>query len=203
MRKSTLNMLLVLVLMYAFGISKKLHAQTTKQPITVEWIYSDSSSTLTVLPRFFCFENNTALLLDRRQAREKREFEIYNPKTGKIKKALDQEKALTSLNALLSENGAWEALDWPQSIDKQGRSVVYLIGQDIFLLDLQKSEFQRITETEAGEKNVNFAPDGNMLSFVRDNDLFVYDLKQKTEKRLTTDGSATLMNGTVSWVYWE
>lgn len=72
MRKSTLNMLLVLVLMYAFGISKKLHAQTTKQPITVEWIYSDSSSTLTVLPRFFWFENNTALLLDRRQAREKR-----------------------------------------------------------------------------------------------------------------------------------
>ena len=42
-----------------------------------------------------------------------------------------------------------------------------------------------------------------MLAFVRENDLYIYDLAANREKRLTSDGSDTILNGTVSWVYWE
>ena len=30
-----------------------------------------------------------------------------------------------------------------------------------------------------------------------------YDIPGKAEKRFTEDGSKTILNGTVSWVYWE
>jgi hypothetical protein len=47
------------------------------------------------------------------------------------------------------------------------------------------------------------SPDGKKVAFVRDNDLYVYDLAAKKETRLTSDGSETVLNGTLSWLYWE
>jgi dipeptidyl-peptidase-4 len=41
------------------------------------------------------------------------------------------------------------------------------------------------------------------LAFVRENDLYIYDLERNREKRMTFDGSETTLNGSVSWVYWE
>ena len=38
---------------------------------------------------------------------------------------------------------------------------------------------------------------------MRGNDLWVLDLATKAETRLTSDGSDTILNGTLSWVYWE
>ena len=38
---------------------------------------------------------------------------------------------------------------------------------------------------------------------MRSNDLYVYDIAAKKETRLTSDGSDTLLNGTLTWVYWE
>ena len=47
------------------------------------------------------------------------------------------------------------------------------------------------------------SPDGQRVAFVRARDLWVYDVSSKTETRLTADGSATVLNGGLSWVYWE
>ena len=38
---------------------------------------------------------------------------------------------------------------------------------------------------------------------MRANDLWVYDLVSGEETRLTSDGSSTVLNGVLSWVYWE
>ncbi|HET7458472.1 MAG TPA: DPP IV N-terminal domain-containing protein, partial [Gemmatimonadaceae bacterium] len=48
-----------------------------------------------------------------------------------------------------------------------------------------------------------FSPDGRSVAFVRDNDLFVTDLASGRETRLTSDGSADVINGTSDWVYEE
>jgi dipeptidyl-peptidase-4 len=70
-------------------------------------------------------------------------------------------------------------------------------------LDLPSAQFARVTTTGAEEGCVEFSLDGRKLSFVRANDLFVYDIGTKVETRLTRDGSETTLNGTLSWVYWE
>ena len=57
--------------------------------------------------------------------------------------------------------------------------------------------------TSQEEKSASFSPDGTKVAFVRDNDLYVTEVMPVREQRLTLDGSETLLNGTLSWVYWE
>jgi dipeptidyl-peptidase-4 len=48
-----------------------------------------------------------------------------------------------------------------------------------------------------------FSPSADRVAFVRDHDLFVTDLPSGEERRLTFDGSETIINGTTDWVYEE
>ncbi len=48
-----------------------------------------------------------------------------------------------------------------------------------------------------------FSPDGRMVGFVRDNNLYVTDVTTGAETALTTDGGENVINGTSDWVYEE
>jgi len=59
---------------------------------------------------------------------------------------------------------------------------------------------------DAPEASLMFAklsPDGTRAGYVRANDLYVEDLASGAITRLTSDGSATSINGTSDWVYEE
>jgi dipeptidyl-peptidase-4 len=48
-----------------------------------------------------------------------------------------------------------------------------------------------------------FSPDGRKVGFVSEHNIFVEDLATKTVKRLTSDGTKKLINGTFDWAYEE
>ena len=52
-----------------------------------------------------------------------------------------------------------------------------------------------------GAVNLTFSPDSTMLAFTRNNDLWVVDIENGKERRLTYDGSDLILNGYASWVY--
>ena len=54
-----------------------------------------------------------------------------------------------------------------------------------------------------GAVNLSYSPDSTKLAFTRANDLWIVDIASGKEIRLTTDGTATIMNGYASWVYYE
>ena len=54
-----------------------------------------------------------------------------------------------------------------------------------------------------GAVNLTYSPDSTMLAFTRDNDLYIYDIASRSERRLTFDGSDLILNGYASWVYYE
>jgi dipeptidyl-peptidase 4 len=174
-----------------------------KQEMTVEWIYSKEAARATTTPLYVWLRDSTAILYDHRKPEQERSFEKYNPQTNRREPMLDAQKALESLRALLSKEEMPEGLPWPTAFDATGRFAVYEFGGDIYLLNLAGAQFQRLTKTESEEKSVSFSPDDASLAFVRDNDLYVYDIKENKERRLTLDGSETTLNGTLSWVYWE
>jgi dipeptidyl-peptidase-4 len=47
------------------------------------------------------------------------------------------------------------------------------------------------------------SPDGRLVAFVRDNNIFVTDLAAGTETAVTTDGAENIINGTSDWAYEE
>ncbi|MBQ1936784.1 MAG: DPP IV N-terminal domain-containing protein, partial [Bacteroidales bacterium] len=55
----------------------------------------------------------------------------------------------------------------------------------------------------AQDLNVTKSPDGSKEAFTRDNDLWVRDLTDSLETRLTFDGTDLILNGYASWVYYE
>ena len=55
----------------------------------------------------------------------------------------------------------------------------------------------------AQDRNVTPSPDGTMVAFTRDNDLWVRTVADSVETRLTFDGSELILNGYASWVYYE
>jgi dipeptidyl-peptidase-4 len=197
----------------AFGLAAVLSAsvsappaaaQTTpRQPPTFEWVFADETRRIASLPSNLWLTDGTLLLYDTRPPAARRAFEVLDPATGARRPAVDMTAALASLNALLPKNEAQTALAWPQSFDAAGRHALYVFGGDLFVLDLASARFTRLTTTLTEEHSADFSPDGTRLAFVRENDLYVADLATRAETRVTRDGSATTLNGTLSWLYWE
>jgi dipeptidyl-peptidase-4 len=52
-------------------------------------------------------------------------------------------------------------------------------------------------------RTAGLSPDGSLLGYERDGDMFVYDLNEGRERRLTTTGSDSIFNGVFDWVYEE
>ncbi|QUW03313.1 DPP IV N-terminal domain-containing protein [Chloracidobacterium validum] len=77
---------------------------------------------------------------------------------------------------------------------------------DLYCYDFVAERAERLTMSPAAaEEEYDFSPDGRRVSFVRGNDLFVLDLaaSPRTERRLTQDGSTSIFNGILDWVYEE
>lgn len=60
-----------------------------------------------------------------------------------------------------------------------------------------------VCDVFATDVNMTTSPDGKMVAFTRDNDLWVRSVADSTETRLTFDGSDVILNGYASWVYYE
>ncbi|MGB2870169.1 MAG: S9 family peptidase [Bacteroidota bacterium] len=173
-----------------------------KKQLTVDWIYSSEGLSVSAVPATTWLKNGTAVLYDTRKPAEERTLEQFDPSTGKRTPMLDGPKALESLKGLLKEQSP-KTIPFPTDIENSGAKALYVFGGDIFLLDISRASFTRITDTPAEEKSVNFSPDGKKISFVREKDLYLYEIAVGHETRVTSDGGETVLNATLTWVYWE
>jgi len=76
---------------------------------------------------------------------------------------------------------------------------------DYWLADLQSNTLTQIGKDKPASSLMfaKLSPDASKVAYVSGHNLYVEDLKAKTTKALTTDGSDRLINGTFDWVYEE
>ncbi|HVY92580.1 MAG TPA: S9 family peptidase [Bryobacteraceae bacterium] len=86
---------------------------------------------------------------------------------------------------------------------EDNKRLLVAAGGDIFIVDADKGSFQPLVHTSEEEQDAKLSPDNHSVAFRRNHDLYVVDVASKAERRLTTDGSATLLNGETDWVYPE
>ncbi len=168
--------------------------------ITVAWCYSDDGEAVGKTPKTYWTSDDDVLLLDETRPTAERVLERVRA-TGERRAAFDAAKAMASLKAALPD--APEALPWPDSFDRAGRRAVCVIDDALFLLDLPSSTLEKVAGAPGKVSIARLSPDGRRVAFVRGNDLWVYDVTSKAETRLTSDGGANVLNGALSWVYWE
>lgn len=179
-----------------------LPTENTPEKLTVEWLFDKNIQEKLRSPLYTWLDNGKALILDSKIGQKNRTLEFVDPQTGERSEAIDRDKVLEALRKKGGKK-APQFISWPDAVDPQGKAVIYVVAGDLFVVELTHSSVNRLTWTSSQEKSSNFSPDGLWVSFIRDNDLYVLDWKSGTERRLTKDGSETLLNGTLSWVYWE
>src|SRR5436190_19180864 len=97
----------------------------------------------------------------------------------------------------LSNRGAYQ-------LNPAETAVLINWANDLFYYEFGSDRAIRLTSTPEPEVGDEFSPDGRMVSFIRDNNLYVEDLSmQRRERALTRDGSEKILNGRLDWVYQE
>jgi dipeptidyl-peptidase 4 len=90
------------------------------------------------------------------------------------------------------------AYDW----SPDGKSILVPLDGDIFIADLTGTT-TRLTHTKAGELDAGVSPKGGYVSFIRDQNLIIYDRATGKERALTSDGGGTLSWGVAEFVAQE
>ncbi|MBO7391867.1 MAG: DPP IV N-terminal domain-containing protein [Verrucomicrobia bacterium] len=128
---------------------------------------------------------------------------VVEARTGRILRPLTAEREWARLKQLT----AFEGIDQPDlntgHINANGTAMWINKENDLYYIKLDGSEAKRLTSTPEAEELVNFSPDGRFLAYVSANDLWVVDVEEGTPRAITKDGSATILNGKSSWVYYE
>lgn len=92
------------------------------------------------------------------------------------------------------------------SFAPSGRALLFPSAGNLFYYDLAKPAADAVTQiapSTAFATDATVSPAGDRVAYVREQNLFVYDLKRHTEKPLTRDGGGAIKNGMAEFVAQE
>ena len=92
-----------------------------------------------------------------------------------------------------------DSLEWSPS----GKQLLLSVRGDLFLVTLATRAWEQLTATSDPERDPKLSPDGARVAFRRGHDLYILEIANRQVTRLTEDGTATLLNGELDWVYPE
>ncbi len=176
-----------------------LQAQNKKQ-ITLEDIYAKGTfqmagvSGFTSLndSRYYCNMDNDANILR------------YEFSTGNLIDTIIKHSDLIFDNSILAFSNFEFSADENKILFSSNTESLYRHStqSNIFVYDVKKKKLTQPFSFKV--MNATFSPDGNKLAYVKDNNLFYYDLFLNKEETITTDGKVNnIINGATDWVYEE
>lgn len=83
--------------------------------------------------------------------------------------------------------------------EEKGSALLFPLGGDVYYKPVD-GNVKRLTNTEAFETDPKISPNGSYVSFIRDQDIFVIDLKSGKEIQLTSDGEGAISNGVAEFI---
>ena len=181
----------------ALSLAAALAAYAQKKPVTIDAIVAEHKVTGFGPIQWAPDSRRFAWLDDK-------ELWMYDVPSG-------QRKLLVNLSDLESkavepktEPYEWQDRDVTEqtlSWSHSGNEMLLSAGGDLFLLHIASGKWDQLTATAEPERDAKFSPDGRFVSFRREHDLYTLEISSRKFVRLTRDGSATLLNGELDWVY--
>ncbi|MGA2883193.1 MAG: S9 family peptidase [Bryobacteraceae bacterium] len=180
-----------------FGTSS-LFAQ--KKPVTIDTVMEQSRENETPHvvwapdgKRFAYFQGGDLMLYDVPAKSEKTLLSL-----GPLQKAavpIPEPQRFDWQNRRVSE----DSLEWAHS----GKQLLLSVHGDLFFFSLDTAMWEQLTATPEAERDPKLSPDGSRVAFRRGHDLYTLEIATRQLSRVTDDGSATLLNGELDWVYPE
>jgi len=91
------------------------------------------------------------------------------------------------------------SMEWLPS----GSELLLSIEGDLFVFSIDSGKWTQLTSTSEAERDPKLSPDGSLVAFRRGHDLYTLEIASRKVTRLTDDGTSTLLNGELDWVYPE
>jgi len=188
------SLLIALILAYTLAAQKK--------PITLETLKQRAAIDAPLSPirapngtQFAYYKGGALHLYDCRAKTTKMIFGKISDLSALAVKDSHPETAFAWQNRRVSE----QRYQWaPDS-----SALLIAEGGDLFWIEVGKSEPKQLTKTESTESDPKLSPDGKKVSYRIGHDLYVQDIASGKVTRLTRDGSETVLNAELDWVYPE
>ena len=152
-------------------------------------------------------DGNHYLLTNEAGRRDVPRLQKVNAATGEAVPFFDAAKmqaAFAALPGVTAQDARQLANRSNYNLNPSETAVLINWSNDLFYYEFGSDRAIRLTSNPEEEVGEAFSPDGRMVSFVRENNLYVEDLSmQRRERALTRDGSAKILNGRLDWVYQE
>ncbi|HLT42376.1 MAG TPA: S9 family peptidase [Sphingobacteriaceae bacterium] len=196
-----MNKLLLVFLL----LGSTVMGQTSKE-ITLEDIYQKGTfSTKSVYGLRSMNDGKTYVSIEYDSITKERFVAKNNYSDGKLAEKLFSEKELMyndiqlEVGTNFSDNESKVLIAYQSEPIYRRSSKAYY-----YVFDLDKREVKPISTKEGKQQYANFSPDATKVAFMRDNDLYVTDLRTGNETRITHDGKYNeIINGGADWVYEE
>lgn len=178
-----------------------------KKALTVDALYDPKTMTRFggAVQSGFDWIDDTSFIWPRKDAAGSVvEWRLFDTATGKERPLFDPRKLQNALQeAGLTADATKDALTSADlTFDAKKNAVLFSIADDLYVFSFAKNTATRLTSAPGAEEEASFSPDGRKVAFVRAHDLYVVNLDGR-ERRLTTDGSAQILNGKLDYVYQE
>ena len=128
-------------------------------------------------------------------------IDVYSYKTGEQTRTLVDTKDLKDLDKFQSfslsddESKILLAID-PQPIYRRSSKAIF------YIFDVNSKKLTKLSDKKVQEPT--FSPDNSKLAYVFENNIYIYNVAEKTEKQITKDGEInSIINGITDWVYEE
>ncbi|MRX27396.1 S9 family peptidase [Kangiella sp. HZ709] len=201
------------ILIGALGMASTTVAQAKE--LSVERIYSDPSLDGPA-PRSVKLSpdgSRVTFLKGKEDEQERLDLWEYNLKDKKSRMLVDSRDLLPGEENLSDEEKARRermrlfakgiiSYYWGDD----GKTLLFPLGGDIFAYDITKAgngATKQLTKTETYETDIKLSPNGDYVSFIRDQNIFMVNVKTGKETQLTFDGEGTIKNGMAEFVAQE
>jgi dipeptidyl-peptidase 4 len=190
-----------------------IHA--TAAPLTVERIFGapDLSGPRLREPKFSPDGRYVTYLQAKQDNKDQLDLWAFDTQTGKSRLLVDSRALVSGEEQLSAEEEARRERQRTASLRgiveyqfaADGHRLLIPLGGDLYLYELnaRANPVTRLTNTASGETDARFSPGGRYVSFIRDQNLFVIDLRTRQERALTTDGAGLVQNGVAEFVAQE
>lgn len=139
---------------------------------------------------------------------------LSEDKTMIIKYAYLSGKAVdTIFNTKTARNCTLKSIDGYQFDNTEKRMLInsektYIYRRSFtttyYVYNVTRNIIDPLSEYEGAQRNAYFSPNGRLIAFSRDNNLYIKKLDYNTEIAITKDGKKNhIINGTADWVYEE
>ncbi len=89
------------------------------------------------------------------------------------------------------------------SWDSAGKQILFPLGGDVFVFNLESGKATQVTNTAGFETDARISGSGEFVSYVRDNDLYMTRFSNGRERRLSFGANGLVHNATASFVVQE